>query len=160
MKTNQTYKTIVRETTSEYSPEDGNKKVLVWILTTDGEMLIKTPKKQKGHIRITGLTIHNGTLNGTIHKVEKETGILCNSELFRKALSSKSTVNDHITYDMYLLCVNLDKDCKEFIEDQSKGKFVDYREVMNYLSSYELSGNCKDKLLSLISTLYERYSFF
>lgn len=159
MKTNQTYNTIVRETTRNYLPENQKKKVLAWILTTDGQMLIKTPQKRNRHIRITNLTIHNGTLNGTIHKVEKESGILCNSDLFKKVFTSKSTVNTNLEYEMYLLCVNLDKEHKEFIEDQSRGKFVDYREIMNYLSSYELTSNCKDKLLSLISSLYDRYSF-
>ena len=60
---------------------------------------------------------------------------------------------------MYMLCVNLDKEHKEFIQEQSNGKFVDYREVMNYLARFELTPNCKDKLLGLISVLYDKYSF-
>jgi len=159
MKTNQKINTIVRENTKNYQPIQMKRKVMIWILTMDGGLLIKTPKKSRKSIRITNLTIHNGNLNDTIYKVEKETGILCNRDLFKKVFSSNSVKNKNFIYDMYILCVNLDKEHKEFIEEHSNGKFVDYREIMTYLAKYNLTENCKDKLLSLIDALYEKYSF-
>lgn len=160
MNTKQKINTLVNDKISDYKNESIKSKILIWILTMDGEILIKNPDIESNSIRVTSLTMHSSSIKGAIKRVEKETGILCNSELFKKLLTSKSISNEEISYEMYTLCINLDKEHKDLIEEIAKAKFIDYRDLMTYLADYDLTLNCKDKLLTLISSLYENYTFF
>lgn len=151
-------KTILKvsETEAKYEAGNSDKSVLLWVVNSDGTILLHSPKeKDSSHLpqKICELTLEANNLKDLLFKFEKETGILISDHNIHKIKNSSKT------YDVYFLNINLDKMHKELVEEHYNGKFIDYREIMNFLKGTKITNSCKESLLNLISTLYEKYNF-
>lgn len=151
-------KTILKVSEKEAKYEAGNsdKNVLLWVVNSDGAILLRNPKREQSANspqKICELTLEADHLKDLLFKIEKETGILTSDHNIHKIKNASKT------YDVYFLNINLDKHHKEVVENHYNGKFIDYREIMNSLRGVKITSTCKESLLNLISTLYEKYNF-
>lgn len=145
--------TIVRENETKYTAVK-SKEVQLWIVNTDGGVLIKN---QSGDISsICNLTISGISKEDIYKKVGSEVGILCSAEYLKPCFN---TIINDCEVDAYLIAINLGAEHKELIESKFNGTFIDYRELMSALSKRNICNSCKESLLNLISTLYDKYNF-
>lgn len=155
MKTKVVVKTTyqVSEPQTAYKAGSDCSNVLLWVVNSDGSILLKNSKRDSTDARkICELTLEAESLQEIIFKIEKETGILTHKTNVHK-------VNSTANFEVYFLTVNLDKVHKEVVEDHFHGKFVDYRDVITSLKGTKITDTCKECVLNLISTLYEKYNF-
>lgn len=103
------------------------------------------------------LTISADSVKEAIKEVENIAGVLCDNDCLRRSFSY---VENFSQYQNYIICTHIDHEHREFILERSKGAFVDFREIMSVMSHYQLTTDSKETLLSLISYLYEKFSFF
>lgn len=155
-----TYKTasVVKEATVDYKSKKNSKSNIcqIWIINSDGEVLIKKTKRSDKIISASALTIQADCSDDMFRLVESVTGILCSKDYMREAYEFER--NDKRICG-YILATNLDETHKEVIEDRAAGRFIDYRELMSKLSNRRLSDDCKESILYLISVLYDKYTY-
>lgn len=148
----------MQNNTNDYkSPKAVAQKTIIWVLSTNGEVLIKDVASSKTEMKIGDLTIVAKSLKDGIHAVERQTGVLGHEEMYRKLFSPKNIVPGN-SCEMYVLPLNINKECKEIIKDTFEGVFIDYRDLMSHLSKLNLTTDCKEYVLTFISEVYETYT--
>lgn len=149
----------VKEESVEYKAGSCNSDILLWVVNSDGSILIKKPHRHKNKCEICELTIDANSIGECMMKLEKEAGILCEKSKVHKVYSHSYSPRLNKQFDVYFLTINLDSEHKEVVEDRFGGKFIDYRELMTHLGESKISSECKEALLNLISVLYDKYSY-
>jgi hypothetical protein len=133
-------------------------KVLLWIVNSDGSILLKRQSPSVEISELCSMTINTNALEEALFKLENDAGILCHSENVRKIYEYSSMESD-ILFDVFFLTVNLDEEQMEIVEDRFNGKFIYFRDIMNNLSTNSISNECKEALINLLDVLSEKYKY-
>ena len=157
MKTNFKFASVVKEKTIDYKSENSKNSICqIWVINADGGVLIRNSNNLNPETEAESLTIQSDCSEESFKMVESLTGILCSKDYLREAYSY---VRNGKRISGYILATHLDESQKEVVEDRSEGVFIEYRELMSKLVGRNLSESCKESVLYLISTLYDKYNY-
>jgi hypothetical protein len=158
---NYSINSVINDPKNTYTVTPGqylDQRVQLWITTPQGEVLIRKFNQKAETLETKDLIIESTDVISAIRQVENTANILCSKENLLGAYSLESKA-EHLTVNGYILNVKLDPFHKEIIEDNFKGKFIDYKELASMFSGFKVDMNFKEALYNLMSILDQRHTF-
>lgn len=125
--------------------------VQIWLITTNGEVLVKKDRNIKNEVEIANLTIQASNIAEAVREIDTKWGILCSAEDLEKIYSFKSE-SSHRKSEIQGFVLQMNIDLKHYclIKERGFGEFIDYVYLEDLIKGHKQGHDFKEAFVRFL----------